>query len=286
MLYNEICVIGLGTIGGFLARSLSYLETTKKLLLIDYDIVEIQNIRNSIYTKKDIGKLKTEVILEKIDCDTVISKNIKFMEGITKIPKLDLTIDCRDFTYDRKNLIDMRLYISFNNLIIDCRKNVTYLKQHEGKYLQKLSKTQLDLIATKLAISIENQSIIQLIKNQQICEIPLEEIWIDSNTPIKKKDIIYDTDICEKKLLNLHEKYPSIIDINQENKITVCIGSKSSAYPKKVIEKNNFHSINDIINVFSELMQKLPFPFNYYFITITKYNRQYYVELLPETGAA
>ena len=44
---RNICVIGIGSLGGYLARNLSELETTKNLLLIDYDTVERENLRNS-----------------------------------------------------------------------------------------------------------------------------------------------------------------------------------------------------------------------------------------------
>ena len=66
-MYSNICVIGLGSLGGYLAKNLSELETMKNLLLIDYDTVEQENIKNSIYSQRDIGKLKTEAILQKID---------------------------------------------------------------------------------------------------------------------------------------------------------------------------------------------------------------------------
>jgi len=33
-------------------------------------------------------------------------------------------------------------------------------------------------------------------------------------------------------------------------------------------------------------MQNLPFPYNYYVISVNKYNNSFYVELLPETGSA
>ena len=44
-MYGDICLIGIGTLGGFLAKNISELESTKNLTLIDYDIVEQKNIR-------------------------------------------------------------------------------------------------------------------------------------------------------------------------------------------------------------------------------------------------
>jgi len=288
-LYNDICLIGLGTLGGFLAKNLSELETTKNLLLIDYDTVEPENIKNSIYTEKDIGKSKTESILKKLDSNAIIHlRNEKFIEGITKIPKYDLIIDCRDFTYERKDLIDVRLYMSFRNLIIDCRKNVKYSKQHEGKYLTRLSKTDLKVSALNVTMLIENGMIGQLINNQLVHEISIDYLSEKTKNSVSKEDvdIIYDNNSFEGKLLNLHNNYSSIIDINQKNDLTLCVGSRKSPYITRTIPRNNFNSINDIITSFSSLMKNLPYSYNYYVITINTYNNIFYVELLPETGSA
>lgn len=288
-MYSNICVIGLGSLGGYLAKNLSELETTKNLLLIDYDTVEQENIKNSIYSQRDIGKLKTEAILQKIDSNAQVHCiNKKYIEGTTKIPKYDLTIDCRDFTYERKDLIDVRLSMSYRNLIIDCRKNVKYLKQHEGKYIERLSKTDLKVAALNTTILIGNGIIRELINKQIVHEIPIDYISEKTKNSVKNNevDIIYDHNSFEGKLLNLHNNYSSIIDLNKNNDLTICVGSKTSPYLTKTILKNNFNSINDIISNFSSLMKNLPFPYNYYVISLNKYDNVFYVELLPETGSA
>lgn len=288
-MYNNICVIGLGSLGGYLAKNLSELETTKNLLLIDYDTVEQENIKNSIYSNRDVGKLKTESILHKIDSNAKVHCiNKKYIEGITKIPNYDLTIDCRDFTYERKDLIDVRLSMSYRNLIIDCRKNVKYSKQHEGKYLERLSKTDLKVAALNTTILIGNGIIKELINKQIVHEIPIDYISEKTKNSVKTNevDIIYDHNSFDGKLLNLHNNYSSIIDLNKTNDLTICVGSKTSPYLTKTISKNNFNNINDIISNFSSLMKNLPFPYNYYVISLNKHNNVFYVELLPETGSA
>lgn len=288
-MYSKICVIGLGTLGGFLAKNLSELETTKELLLFDYDTVEQENIKNSIYLKKDIGKLKTEAI-----CDHIHNSNIqihkrseKFIEGKTKIPKFDLIIDCRDFTYERKNLIDVRLYISGRSLIIDCRKNVKYEKQHEGKYIIGLTKTEIKSAALNATILIGNKILQTIIDNKAVQEIPIDNISeLAKKSLTSNKDLIYDDEIFDKKLINLSNNYSSIIDLNQKNDLTICIGNQSSPYLTKTIQKNNLNSVHDITSVISSLVKKLSYPYNYYVITINNYQNQYYVEVLPETGSA
>ena len=120
-MYNSIAVIGIGTLGGHLVKCLSELECVKRIVLVDFDVVEPKNISNSIYSPKDIGRFKTDALKELItlgnDDIQIISLNEEFNEGCTEIPSCDLVIDCRDYIYDRGNIIDCRMYISSRFLI-------------------------------------------------------------------------------------------------------------------------------------------------------------------------
>lgn len=288
-MYNNICLIGLGTIGGFLAKNLSEIESIKKLLLIDYDTVETENIKNSIYTNKDIGKLKTSAIYDKLDNKKHVKiLNEKFIEGKTKIPFFDLILDCRDFTYNRKELIDARLYVSYRSLIIDCRKNVNYEKQHEGKYITRLTKTDLRNASLNVTTLIENGLFKKIVKKGIVYEIPIDFVSENIQKQLDKNiDVIYDcNNVLEKRLINLNNHYSSIININKKNDLVVYLGNKKLPYNSTIVPKNNLRSIQDIVQNFTSLTKNLPYQFNYYIITITNYNNQFYVELLPETGSA
>jgi len=290
-LYNNICIIGAGTIGGFLTYNLYHSEISKSFTIFDYDTVELKNIRNSIYTKKDIGKLKTDAIFKKLDePSNVIIRNEKFIEGATKNLLSDLVIDCRDFIYDRKNIIDLRLYISGKNLVLDCRKNIKKDFHHEGQYTESLSKIDIHNASLNASILISNGLIKDLINNQLVHHIPLDSTCKIAKQIIQnnknKDDIIYDFTSLDKKLLNLHENYTSIIKINKYNDITIYLGSKSQYYQSKVIPKLKFKTINDIISECSLLMNKIPYHFNSYILSINSDSNQYFIELLPETGGA
>ena len=66
-MYSSICLIGLGSFGSFLARALIDTNTNlKKLTLIDYDTVTIDNIGKSLYDENDVGRLKIDAIYDKI----------------------------------------------------------------------------------------------------------------------------------------------------------------------------------------------------------------------------
>ena len=285
---NSICIIGLGTIGGFLAKNVSMLKSTKKLVLIDYDVVLPQNIENSIYENKDIFDSKTYALKKKIDRSDIDIQLIQkeFIEGETKIPKCDLVIDCRDVTYDRKNLIDVRLYISYDKLIIDCKKNIYRDKKIEGEYLERLTKTQINYATNAVAMLIEDGTLNELIKKQKIHTIPINTISEEAKLEISRPnpDLIYDSDSLTKKINNLKDHYPEIIDINKQNEVMVYVGSKDKALTSKVFPVQKLKTIYDIIDNFNSLIPPSQTNFNFCTISVNIYN--HYVEIIPESGAA
>ena len=60
---ERIHIIGCGSVGGTLAELLVRLGLTK-LTLWDFDDVEAHNLANQIYRQKDIGRKKTEALLD------------------------------------------------------------------------------------------------------------------------------------------------------------------------------------------------------------------------------
>jgi hypothetical protein len=289
--FESICIIGIGTLGGFLAKDLSYLETTKCLTLFDYDTVETENFKNTIYSREDLGKLKALAIRDKLNPNVnVISKCEEFIEDKNNIPKSDLVIDCRDFTYDRKDYIDARIYISVKNLIIDCRKNIKNDKHYEGKYLEKLSKEELQKASFSVSLAIDGGNIKDLIDEQAVLEIDLNynvDITNMTNHLLEKiknkKDLVYDYHSIEKKLVNLHCNYQLIIEENKKNSVILCIGDKMYPYFTKTIPINHFRTINDIIVNLSFINSLY---FNSYIVSIDNQNNNFYIRLLPETGSA
>lgn len=290
-MYNNICIIGAGSLGGFLIYNLYQSEISKNFTIFDYDTIELKNIKNTIYSKKDIGELKTNAIFKKLDKPTnIILRNEKFIEGSTKNFSSDLVIDCRDFIYDRENIIDLKLYISGRNLVLDCRKNIKKDFHHEGKYTEFLSKMDINNAALNATILISNGLIKDLIKNQLVHNIPLDYTYKTTKQIIQnnknKDDIVYDFNSFDKKLLNFHENYTSLMKINKDNDIIIYLGSKSEHYQSKIIPKSRFKTINDIITECSFMMNKNPFNFNSYILSINCESNQYFIELLPETGGA
>jgi hypothetical protein len=288
---NSICIIGLGTVGGYLAKNISMmLNSVTKLVLIDNDAVLPHNIQNSIYEEKNIFDSKTTALKRKIERQGLEIEiiNTLFVEGITEIPKCDLVIDCSDVTYNRGEIVDARLYISYDKLIIDCKKNMTREELQEGQYLSRLTKSQINYAVSGVIMLIEDGTLKQLIEKQAIHKIPISTLSEEAKLEISKvhDDIIYDNNPYERKLINLKETYPEIIDINKNNEVVVYVGAKDNAVEQRTFPVQNLRTINDIVSNFGALISPTQFNFNYYIISVTNYNKGYYVEILPETGSA
>jgi hypothetical protein len=290
---ESVVIIGCGSLGGYLVQSLSELEEIKKLVLIDFDRIQKKNIRNSIFRTDDIGRYKTvalsEIISDLNNNITIETIESGFIEGETKIPKCDLVIDCRDFIHDRRDIIDIRMYMSSRYLILDCRKNISYKSHYEGRYLHNLTKTDLRNATFIAAMFIHKGLIHDVIKNQMIHKIELDYLNRDIANTInlikRKPDEIIEYHNGESKLINLSENLYKIKKMNKKNKITIYVGSKNYPVAEKQISQGQLKDSNDIIVCLIKMLE-LPYPFNNYIVSPGYDKGAYYIELLAETGAA
>ena len=79
-MHNTIGLVGVGSLGGYLAKKLQ--EHVDTIYAVDPDIVEERNLRNSIYIKSDINKPKVIALMEKVsECEFVpIKADIKTID--------------------------------------------------------------------------------------------------------------------------------------------------------------------------------------------------------------
>ena len=286
-MYNHIVIIGIGTLGGFLSEAIANLDSVNEITIIDNDIVEEHNLKNSIYRKKDIGNLKTDSLYEILKFkneDIKINKiNSEFIENKSNIPKSDLVIDCRDVIYDRGAIIDIRLSISSRYVILDCRKNVSYNEHTEGGYLTELTKNDLRNATFIVSVLMYNGEISNLIKSQIIKKVDIDYLKKTRKKPV---DIICENyNNSDNKFINLTENLYPILDMNKDNDLNMFVGSETFPINSQIIPKGLFKSTNDVVNNFVSFVN-LPLAFNNYIISFYKRGGNSYVELIPETGAA
>ncbi len=283
MAYKTVVVIGLGTLGGFVAEAICNLESTEKLVIIDHDIVEQKNLKNSIYRQIDIGGPKVEalkdIILQHNTDLEVWAFQTEYIEGVTKLPKEDLVIDCRDFTYDRQSEIDARFYISSRYLMADFRKNVIYKEQHAGKYIMQLTKNDLRHASSIVSMMIHSNAIHSLIASHSVQKYELDYVKHIDNYCY---DVLYEDVVGEDKFVNLPEKIVPILDMNKKKEVTVFLGSRLFPVSEITIPINTLKSSTDVVSNFTSLVscQK---DFNNFVISVINENDNIYIELIPET---
>ena len=151
---KTILVLGLGGVGGYVTESLARCGIGR-LILVDYDKVDITNInRQIIATYSNIGKLKTDCFKERIkdinkDCE-VITLNIFYGEDNKDIlfkNNIDYIIDCCDSLNSKKILIEE----AYKRNIPIISSMGTGNKFHPELFsITKLKKTEYDPLAKKL----------------------------------------------------------------------------------------------------------------------------------------
>ena len=303
-MYQNITIIGVGALGGFLCKYLCESDFIHNMIIIDYDIVESKNIYKSIYKSSYIGEYKVDALKDLIEYTNVPIQTInkKYQEGITKIPKSDLIIDCRDAVVNRISEINLRLYLNGYDVVFDCRKYVNNIYNHKGCYLIDLPKEKIKHAAYIALEVIENNSIENMIKNNLIKKISLnlinktlKESITQSNN--NREDIIYETTNNNRRILCVEEILKPVLKLNTKQDINVCV--KNGILKNKIIEiptiKEKIYLIakKDQLIDYADLIQKMedivaiqPTQENYIATIEKEENGQEYIELVMETGAA
>jgi len=296
--FKSITVVGLGTLGGFVCRHVSELDSVEELVVVDFDIVENKDIFKSVYNYSHIGEYKVDAITRIVDSETrVIKINTMYIEGKTKIPKTDLVLDCRDIVCSRKKEIDAKLFISGKLLIIDCRKNVTS-NFYKGKYLIRLSKSEISKAAFFVAQLISSGQLKKMIDNQLVQRLSLELIHDMLSNSIKtslnnKIDIIF-----ERATPRLHIPDDSIKPLlSTDNDIEVFVGEKKQVLELErkdpqlaklqrfLITRDSFETSTELVQYLSKVVD-LQTGCRNFFLTVQEEDGKRYIELIEETGAA
>jgi len=294
-MYKSIVIIGLGSLGGFFAENISRMDGLQSLILIDPDIVEDRNIGRSIYRKNDIGKFKVEtlknIIKHNSDELNITTHPIEYIDNKVVTPDADLVVDCRDIICSRNNNIDVRLYISFNMLVIDSKKNIKVNKQSNGRYIHNLRNVDLaaaSIIATQMIYSGE---IKDLIRKQITHQIPInsanKEILKSIREFDNKPDIVIDYCKGDEKIKNFYECLPSIVKANTTKDLILIVGQDKEGQVIQKFKKCEITSFNNAVTKIGEVTRNLNLNYESYTLRLNDLGYdEVYIELLPETGGA
>lgn len=294
-MYKDIVIIGLGSLGGFFAENISRMKGLQSLMLIDPDIVEMKNVGKSIYRRRDIGRYKVHALKEIIeytnDSLNITAHPIEYHENKMCLPYKELIIDCRDIICSRNGEIDIRMYISFRTLIIDCKRYFKVSSERPGRYIQYLNMGELSAAASIAFQIINSDKIDELIKKRMIYQVSMDHHSVEISKSIKKfenrPDIIMDCFNGDEKIRNLHETLPLLVESNKVKDLTVIIGQENCIGDRiRTIKRNELVELSSAVKVLSEIINSIPIQSEYYTIVINKEKKEWFIELLPETGAA
>jgi len=171
---NTIGLVGVGSLGGFLANQIqSHVDT---MYVIDPDSVEEKNLRNSIYHKLDINKPKVYALKSKITkCDLVPVK-ARFED--IDLPSVNNFIDCRDIV-NRNIRTDVKFLIVGRNLRVDCEEP-SMTTDEPGNYLIELSKQEVSKAAHLASKVLLSERIKELQDDKSSINLPISTKSVDS----------------------------------------------------------------------------------------------------------
>lgn len=293
---KSVLIIGVGSLGGFFAEFMSHLPGLQKLSFIDNDFVEKSNLENSIYRVRDLKRKKVYALCDMIKdrTDDLLVNPIykKFDEPTCKRIPYDIVFDCRDESCDRSGYIDIRFYISFNKLVIDCNKYVTYGTSKRGTYTSDFSKDEIRRAAFKLYEHVRTGKIKELIEREIKYSIDLKGDDDDDKFQIAVKkyknqpDLIYDISFeGQEKLTGHFENLPAILKANKDSSIPIYVGRKEDSLCSDIISKHELQSPEDVMRILSEMANNV-FTYREYLVTIGINEERICIELIPETGGA
>jgi len=285
---SSVTIIGLGSLGGYVCGSLSKVSGIKKLVVVDFDRIQKKNISESIYTSKYVGDSKVYAIkriIKFLNPDLeIIGVKEKYIEGKTKLPcKTDLVFDSRDFIYDRNGEIDCRLFITSRYIVIDCRRKVSYNNHFEGVYNQKVSKLDLSNAANIVSSLVENGKIFDIIEKEIVHKVELDYVCRKTHEILQEKDNM--VTIPDPKFIDLEDSLHKILESNKKQSLKMFLGSKESSLMFKEIQKGSLTSSNDVVSLLTQFVQS-PFATAGFIVVLHDKQKEAYLELLPETGAA
>jgi len=291
-MYKRIAVIGVGSLGGFFAESISKIKDLQTLILIDPDFVEEKNLNKSIYRKRDIGVYKVyalrSIIREKNENLIIESSPIEYIERKIQMPEVDLVVDCRDEIVSRCGEIDIRLYIAYRTLILDCKKIHKVEKSLAGKYIHNLNMFEISSVANAVAQLIYSGRIKEFINKEIIYQIPVDTSLKDANECLDDfnncPDIVVDHYAGSEIIRNLHITLPKIVELNKTKALSIIVGeAECLSVDVLTVKRNEISKYGEAVKYLTDLTQSLVPHKEYYTV---KVNKKGYIELLPETGAA
>jgi len=91
--------------------------------------------------------------------------------------------------------------------------------------------------------------------------------------------------IPDPKFIDLEDSLYKILESNKRGSLKMFLGSKESSLMVKEIQKGSLTCVDDVVSSLSQFVQS-PFATAGFIVVLHDRQKEVYLELLPETGAA
>lgn len=129
---EECHVIGVGAVGSEVAEQLARLGV-EHITLYDFDTVEPKNLANQNYIDPDIGNLKTEAMMYRIECINA-KANVELQEKYIDQQLSGWVFVCVDSIEIRKQIISNNKYNATIKGVFDWRMRLTDIQHYAAKW--------------------------------------------------------------------------------------------------------------------------------------------------------
>lgn len=274
LMYKSVCVLGVGTVGGFLCKYLSQQKNVQKITIVDYDVVSSRDVFRGVYSTSDVGEYKVVALASKLEDVEVTVIQKKFIDKQTQLPNSDIVIDCRDVIVDLDPIIDVKLYISSKYLVVNTKlqNNTVLIDFRSDIQLKKNQIKKLCLLASELLCS---DVMADLLEKKMYITFDADEVVYVSKKKLvqfaqQHLDVLY-----EGNILNLDELSKQLLECNQQQDLTVI-----AEQDKKIIPINYLRDYDHVVNFLLSLQID---PTQKYILVLEEDNQV--VRLIRETSA-
>lgn len=262
MIINSVVMIGLGSLGSHVIMELS--KRANAIILIDNDRVYKKNLEFSVYRENQVGKWKSDAMAEIL---TEFPHDYKFIrpsfgrfygESYWK-ENYKFVVDCSDSFFNLNNTVDIKLYISGRNLVIDLRNDKIYQGWGiRGHYITAIEKSDFINIATIFGKFLEEVTYEEIVDFNDFLVVDLNSKISSLYQYMKRAIKLPKPEESNYKndsiILNLSEEVYNLLYLFR-NKDIIRIKS-SNSNETIVLSKNHLHSYQQIKDTLNEFAQK------------------------------
>ena len=277
----RVTLIGIGTLGGFLARSISELDFVKELTIFDGDIVSGNDDEKGIYKREDFGLYKVGAITKYL----YPRNNINFIKGFyyngdKRVDPNSIIIDSSNRKEKRTDIIDYRININGRVLLIDTKKIEREDREEKGFYSIEITKEEIRRAAYLATEIIFNEKeIVEKVRDDG-CVLSFDLNFISEAINLSLKN--NNTFMLQKYNREKDENFIPLREKFAKKETEIISPTTNEIVKLKPGEIKTYQDIENIVNRFPSVMENK----NYFMVISDTSQRTITIRIIEESGGS